>query len=151
MSKFSTVYDQIRTTLGVLFPDKKEFTNTDQLLENNDLFLEDGYGVKIGNASPLPFDFTEFLEGREFTIIFTQELKSLECSKDIIVATKKEMIEDTVTLKKDFLANDQIGVASSVQIIELSTSTGIDFIPGSDKYLTTEVTFIFGISELINT
>ena len=151
MSNFTTVYDQIITTLGTLFPDKREIPNPDNLLDNVDSELCDGYGVVIGPAIPQNFDYNEFMELRDITIIFTEEVARLEGDESQFKTIKKNLIEDTVTLKKDFLANDQIGVTSSIQIINLESSSGVDIIPGKEKILTASVTFSFGISETINT
>lgn len=151
MSNFTTVYDQIITTLETLFSDKKELPNPDNLLDNPDPELADGFGVIIGPALHADFDYTEFYENRDITIIFTESVVRLEGDEVNFKTIKKNIIEDTVTLKKDFLANDQISVASSIQQIDLVTSTGVDIIPGKEKILTASVTFTFGISETINT
>lgn len=152
MSKFTTVYDQIVSTLETLFADKIELTNPDNLLEfNTDQELANGFGVIIGPASPESFDYSEYYESREFTIVFTEEVIYLEGDEEAFKTVKKALIEDTVTLKQDFLANDQIGVGGSIQIINLVTSSGVDLIPGTEKTLTTSVTFSIGISETINT
>lgn len=151
MSNFTTVYDQIIATLKILFADKSEIPNPDNLLDNPDSELCDAFGVIIGPASPNDFDFNEFYESRDFTIIFTEEIIRLEGDEVNLKTIKKNIIEDTVLLKKDFLANDQISVATSIQQIELSTSSGVDIIPGKEKILTASVTFSIGISETINT
>ena len=151
MSNFSTVYDQIITTLTTLFADKVELNNPDNLLDNVDSDLRNGFGVVIGPASPNDFDFNEFYESRDITIIFTEEVIRLEGDETAFKTIKKNIIEDTVTLKRDFLANDQIGVSCNIQQIELVTSSGVDIIPGKEKILTASVTFSIGISETINT
>lgn len=151
MSKFSTIYDQIITTLGVLFADKIEISNPDNLLDNVDSELCNGFGVMIGPANPMDFDYSEFYENRDVTIIFTEEVIRKEGDEVQFKTIKKNIIEDTVTLKQDFLANDQISIASDIQEIKLITSSGVDIIPGKEKILTATVTFTIGISELINT
>lgn len=151
MSKFSTVYDQIITTLATLFADKTELSNPDNLLDNPHSELCNGFGVVIGPASPNDFDFSEFYESRDFTIIFTEEVLRLEGDETAFKTIKKNIIEDTILLKKDFLANDQIEVQSSIQQIELVISSGVDIIPGKEIILTASVTFSIGISETINT
>lgn len=151
MSNFSTTYDQIRSVLATLFSDKGELESPDNLIDNVDQVLTNGFGVIVGPAVPQDFDYADFLEDRDFTIVFTEEVRAIPGDKSPLLTIKKNMIEDQVTLKKDFLSSDQIGVSSSVQRIELVSATGVDFIPGKENILTTSVTFAVGISETINT
>lgn len=152
MSNISTIYDQVRSTLATLFADKTELVNPDDLLVNNvDLVLKNAFGVIIGSASPVPFDQVQFYELRNFTIVFTEEVQHVEGDKAPLITIKKNILEDLVTVKKDFLSIDQIGVETNIQIIELGESTDVSFIPNSEKFLTSSVTFAIGISETINT
>lgn len=151
MSNISTVYDQILSVLAVLFPDKKEIPIPDELIKNDIPHLNNGYGVVIGPALPEEFEFNQYMEVRQIAIVFTERVDTLRSDASKAKTVKKNILEDEVTLKKDFLNNDQISIASNIQNIEWVNSSEISLIPGMPEeiILTSSITFEFKISETI--
>ena len=150
MSNFTTIYDRMRVEIAAHFSSARELPNPENLEENADQILNNGYGIIVGPATVLTdFDNTEYYEEREFQIVFTRVIKTTDNNVAPLVTAKKNLIEDTVTLKKDWLNADQLTVDSSVQTVKLGDSSGIEFITNKPNFIKTTIKFIVGISESI--
>lgn len=149
-TNFTTVYNQVRTELATLFPSAKELPIPDRLEDNSDPFLLLSYGVIVGEGiSRLDFDNSEYLEDRKFIVVLTRMVKTTDHSGSALITAKLAMIEDAVTMKRDFLNLAQIGVPSAIQKIDLDGDSGINFIEDKPNFITCSVTFLIGISESI--
>ena len=74
MSKISTVYDTILTSVAALFPSKKRIPNAESLGDNLEVFLRNSWALKIDAQTPEDSEFHIMQTIRTFTIIFSKEI-----------------------------------------------------------------------------
>ena len=150
-SKVTTVYNQIRTKLATLFSSKSEIPFPEDLLNNDDNFLRNGYGVLIRDAIPAVFTQNEYYLNRVFGIILTKEVVGTKESTEAIKTCRLDLAEEQVTLINEFDAADQLEIDSSIEILSIANVSPIEIVPGNDRILMTTVFFTIGISETRNT
>ena len=153
MSKVSTIYDQIVTTLDALFPSGSGYTripNAYSLADNNDNLLIKGFGFKTGLATPQTAEFNNWSQEREFNVVFTREVPRMAGSFSEFDTFVKELLEDVYTVQLDFYNVDQIGIEGTIERIELGSVSQVDFIDaGKSNYISMEATFLFDVRELL--
>ena len=146
-TSISTVYDAILTELGTIFASKTRIPNAYSLQDNPVQFLRDSYGLRVDAAVETQRDFCTFSRSRDFTVILTREVIKTEIQTTQVDAAVKAILEDVYTLQLHFKAADQIGAATSIDIINIGAFTGIDyFIFEKSNFMTTEVSFSINVS-----
>ena len=149
MSKISTVYDQLLTTLAALYPNKSRLINAYDPEDNPDGLLRDGYGLKLGDAPIVNDEFCNFSSDRLFSIVLTREVLAIGEVTPVDAATKL-MLEDIYTAQKDFSNADQIGIESSIEKIDLGTSSGVTYFVGEKiKFISMEFSVNIQVTETI--
>lgn len=149
-TNFTTIYTQIRAEVASLLPSAKELSNPDILNDNSDPLLSLGYGIIINESTvDNDFDNSEYLENRKVSVVLTRKIRTTENNGSALITAKLNMIEDTVTIKKDFLNLAQITIPNSIQKIDLEGDSGIFFIDDKPNFIACSINFIFGISESI--
>jgi hypothetical protein len=124
---------------------KTEIPNPYSLEDNMAQFLENGWGVTIGEGSQGLIDvYCLDSEIRSFTIVLTKIVYNLDGTNTNIIASSKSLLEDIRTVKNDFMAYDQLGVADNIQKIEFQSASGIEFAK-ADKISIFSATITFGI------
>lgn len=151
MSKISTIYDQLRSQIGLLFPSKVELPNPYSLIDNTELYLKDSWGLTVGSGSNSVINYLkEDTEAREFTVFLTKELRRLDTDVTIIAAKTKELLEEFRDLKNDLLDFDQIGIYQTVQKIDFIAGSGLQFVQINNfSFIYCTITFNIEYSETI--
>lgn len=150
-TKITTIYTQIRSVLSSLLTNKTEIPNPYSLENNTELFLKNGWGVLIGGAVNSPMNIIkDDIESREFTVIISRQIFRLESDTSIMPSESLTLLEDIRTVKNDFLDFDQIAIENSIEKIEFSSASGIQFLQvGNFSFLYASITFIIDYSEQI--
>lgn len=151
MSKFSTVYDQLRTELATIFPNKTEIPIPESLTQNDDNLLRDGYGLIVGPSTQGIIDtFKDTSTIHSFDIVLTRELIRLEHDTERKHTETKNLIEDLIGLRVSFLNFDQLTIEASIQKIDYNGMSEISFV-NSDKFdiISASINFNIEITETI--
>jgi hypothetical protein len=153
MSRISDALDAFRSVVpGITgFSDKTEIPNPYSLADNDSRMLQDGWGVSVGASSPSIPEFKSFYEEWTITVHLTECLFSLAHDPEKVHEATKRLMDDAVNLKKNILNNNQIGIQAKIARINLSGTSGAEFVRG-DKFniLTVNVNFLVTITELIS-
>lgn len=150
MSKVSTIYDTLLTTIPAILPNKKRIPNTYSIEENPTQFLENSWGLRIDPESPAPSEFCTFSRNRTFTVILCREVIADEFDTSANDTAVKALLEDVYTLQKDFMNSDQIGIESSIEKIDMAGTGPIISLIGSNKnFIFIEVLFNIQITDNI--
>ena len=154
MSKISTIYDTLRSSIGALLSTKRELPNPYSLEDNPEPYLRDGWGLQIGDGSPGNLDmYREDAEQRSFTLVVTKKTHRFDTETQNLITDSKTVLEDIRTVKNDLLAYDQLGIGSSIQRIEFASASGINFVR-ADKFglIYADMTFSIEYTEdILNT
>lgn len=147
MSYASDIYNEILTELGALFPTKTRIPNPYSLAENNDQFLVNGYGLKVGGAELEPFEFSNFVVGREFTIVFTKEVIRVNSSYAEYDTISLSLLESVYDVQKLFFNYNELGIEASIQKVDIVGSSSIEAVSDKNNFYFIECTFNFSIKE----
>lgn len=130
MSNFSTVADAIRSTLLSTFSSKTQIPNPYAIERNSDVFLEDGWGIlfRTGAKSSEIEEYCRDIESRTVDVLFVRRVFRVEIDTDNFHSESKSLIEDTLTFKKIMLSNNQLGIDSNLEKIDLQSDSGINFV-----------------------
>jgi hypothetical protein len=153
MSKFSTVYDTLIAKIIELFPDKTRISNPYSIEENKNLFLRDGWGLTVRDASESGFQTNgDFNKTQTFGIVFTKEVIRTESDTDDFDTQIKLLFEDHKTLENTMLNCAQLGIPDSVGIINFSSNTGVQFVfVGDNNFIFSETQYTIDIIEALGT
>jgi hypothetical protein len=150
MTNISTVYDGILTALGTHFPSKTKIPNPYEPENNPSPFLRDGYGLKFNGSEKEDGEYNHYRASFDFSVVISREVVKTDENTEAMETATKLLLEDVNTLRVDFCNADQIGVGTSVDLIDLSSSSGIEFIQGEKtNFINIEVNFLFSVAELI--
>lgn len=152
MSNITTIYDQLLVKLATYFPSKSRIPNPYNLEVNAENFLENGWGLMLGAGIPLDDEIHKFNIARAFSVLLTQEAINTDSNPDVIDSVVKSLSEDVVTLQKDLIAADQIGIESSLTQIQLGDVGEIGTVLSENNrmFLSIDVSFLVQIRENIN-
>lgn len=150
MSKVSTIYDTLLTTLATLLSGKTRIPNTYAIEENPMQYLEDSWGLRIDPENPAASEFCRFSRLRTFTVILCREVFADEFDTTNNDTAVKALLEDVYTLQKDFMNPDQIGIESNIEKIDMGGTGPIVSLIGSNKnFIFIEVYFNIQITDNI--
>ncbi len=150
MSKISTVYDQVLTELNTLFSTKTRIPNAYSLIDNNDNFLRDGWGLVLGSSSPAPSEFKSFNREFTFTVVLSREVIRLDSDSATIDTVSKALLEDAYTMERRFMDYDQLSIEADIEIIRQGNNSGVEFFIGDNfSFASLEADFIINIRENI--
>jgi hypothetical protein len=150
MSKISTTYDAIITKCTALFPFKIRLHNPYSLLQNPEIVRKDSWGVSVNDANREETEFCNVSIVRSFTFKTIRQYVSLAGKEDGFDSVSKSILEDQQSFINAFFSPDQIGQGDSIERIDFSEISGIQFLEDNEKkYLFSEVTFNILISEAI--
>ena len=148
-TKISTIYDTIRTALASILTGKLEIPNPYSLDDNPIQFLKDGYGVVIGSGTPGAIQiYCLDSEARTFTIILTKEVYRLEVDSANLITESKNLLEDIRKVKNDMLAYDQLTIDTTIQKIDYTGGSGINFVSaGKHNLIYADISFSIEYTE----
>ena len=148
MSKISTVYDEVLSVLGNLYPDKTRLTNAYDLDDNVDPLLRDGYGLKVGTGTPVDSEFKNFSVDRSFSVVLTREVVRTEDNSTAVDSDVKALLEDVVTGQKDFYNVDQIDIPNSIEKIDLGPISAVEYFKNDrSNFISMEYELIIQVTE----
>lgn len=148
MSKISTIYDALLLRLGAIFTDKIRIPNAYDVSSNGDVFLRNSWGLRIASSNYYEMEYNTYVNDRQFVVVFTREIIKTDTQTAQIDNVTKLLLEDVNTLQKELMNPSQIGVHQSIEIIDLSSTTGINEVfTNNEKFLSIEVSFNIKVSE----
>ncbi len=150
MSKISTVYDQLITTIAALsgYTTKDRIPNPYSIEDNNLTLLRDSWGLKLNGAVAIP-EFEQFKatwSRYEMELVLTREVIKVASDVTKLDTQTKSMLEDLVTARLSLVSDNQIGIPLSIEQIRVTSDTAIDFILES-RVLLGSLIFEIDISE----
>lgn len=154
MSNFSTIFDQlVGTTIPGLtgFSTKTQIPNPYALEENDINQLKNGWGIIIGDASESEFQvFKNTTVSQDIGIVLTREVRKTQNNKTPLETATKAIVEDAVSIRKDFYNADQLTIPSNIENITFTGRDAIEQLDAEQFYIiTTTVNFAFQIAETI--
>lgn len=152
MSNFSTIYDQLLdTTIPNLtgFTTKTRIANPYELTDNDEGNMRDGYGLVVGDSVETATQYfcDKTMVSQQLGIVLARVVITTPHNATPLETATKAMIEDAVTLRKDFYNADQLTIPSNIEKITFLNRTGIEFFSDEFSFITTTVNFLFDIKE----
>ena len=151
MSGISTFYDTLVTTLDTLFGSTHtRIPRPRDLAANNEMFLRTAYGLVVEDATRVDGEFKNFVIERSFTVRFTREIVETESDFSVRDTKVKELLEDVFTFQKDMYNVDRLGIPSTIRILDLAPSSGVeDFVTDNKHFVTMSATITVEIDEVL--
>ena len=149
MSNLSTAYDKIVEKLAEYFTTATRIPYSESIIDNEKIFLRSGYGLRYDGATRLEAEFSNIRLGHNFTVILSREVIRLESDYLTSDTAKKALLEDSVTVQKNFFAVDQLGIAdtiSNIDINSVSPITKVEF-EGNGHFIYIEISFLIELTE----
>ena len=147
-SKITTIYDKLVEVLTEMYPDRQRIPYAYSLPDNNKLFYQNGWGLKIGDSSPENIDFCTFTNNRQISVVLTRELTRLQSDSDAVDETVKAMLEDVYDIQKRFYAYDELDIETAIAKVDLGSVVGpTELLTDKQSFLTIEINFNFFIRE----
>lgn len=148
MSKISIIYDEIIDELATLFPNKTRIPYPYSLPDNNARFMIDGYGLQIGPSSFEQFEFCDFMNVREITVVFTKEVFRTDSDADIIDDITKALLENVYDVQKLFYSYNELGIDQSIAKVDIGSVSAIEeVLSGKQSFLSMSASFNFYVLE----
>lgn len=148
MSKVTAVYDAILTELASLFPSKTRIPYSYSLADNNARFLMDGYGLNIGPSSFEPFEFCNFMNSREVSVVITREVFRTDSDSSVIDDITKSLLEDIYDVQKLFYSYNELNVPNDIAKVDLGSVSAVEeVLSGKQSFLSMTASFQFFIIE----
>jgi len=153
MSSINQVYTTLRTIIPTItaFSGKKELPCPENLANNNDNILKNGWGIIVGASSPFESqELCRTMDEVNFSIVITQESFNSIASGDPQFNTNNALLSCMNDLRVRLLDSDKIGIPQYLDMISYTGSSAIEFI-NSDKYNIRAITvnFNFLITEAL--
>ena len=127
-TKFSSVYDELRTVLSTVFPDRTELNNPYVIEDDSDLMYDSGYtlGIGTGNNSNRVICGKATVR-RDFVVILTNRYTAPSRDIPARIAKEKQLLNAQQDLIKYMESN-----TSSANIVSMSytSDNGIEFLAG---------------------
>lgn len=134
----SSVHDELIIELGQLFPACKRIPNAYSLLDNKSIYLESGFGVKVGAVNISDGDYCELNHSRAFTIVFAESVIRLDSDTAPLDKSVNALIERSTLVSRKIKKMELLN--GKVIDISLNDISAIEFL-SSDKQqiLNTEI------------
>ena len=151
MSKITIIYDKLREVIPTLVTGRTELPNPYSLLNNPNLYLNNGWGLTVGEGVEAEIDtLCHDFETRAFTISLVNHLATLNNTHDLMANASKLLLEDIRLLKNKFIDFDQLEIHESIEKISFESSSGIEFLINNEvSYLIASITIAIDYSEII--
>ena len=147
-SKISTIYDKLLVELAALYPNKTRIPYAYSLGDNNARFLIDGYGLIIGSSNFEPYEFCNFMNIREVTVVLTKEVFRTDSDPVVIDSITKALLENVYDVQKLFYSYNELGIPNDIAKVDIGAVSGVEeVISGKQSFLSMTATFQFYILE----
>jgi hypothetical protein len=151
MSKISTVYAALISSVTTAFSTKTRLHNPYEIEENPELIRKNAFGIKVLDATREDIEFCNLSLSRSFSVVLVRQFVSLSGKEDGFDSVTSLILEDQQTLAGILFSPSEISQTSNIDRIEITNISGIqELTTGEKRYLFGEVTFNILISELIN-
>lgn len=148
MSKISAVYDALVLELQTLFPSKTRIPYSYSLVDNNARFLINGYGLSIGSSSFEQFEFCNFMNSREVSVVITKEVFRTDSDAQVIDDITKALLEDIYEVQKLFYSYNELGVPNDIAKVDIGSVSAVEEVnTGKQSFLSMTANFQFFIIE----
>lgn len=147
VTSITTAYNAIVTRLGYLYSSNSSYNRLGDpydLANNKDIFLRKGYGIRYDGASVGDSVFNEFAMSHIFTVVLSRELMKLEGQTTPDDDVTLSLLEDVVSVQKDFYHQSELGVGTDISKIDLGEVSAIEKVNVEKvKFKTVSVSFNF--------
>ena len=151
MSKISTVYSALISSIESSFGGKYRLHNPYQIEENPDLIRKDAWGIRVLEANREDVEYCNLSLSRSFSIVLVRQFVSLSGKEDGFDFVTTMILEDQQTLAGILFSPSEIDQENNIDRIDIKGISGIqELTTGEKRYLFGEVTFNILISESIN-
>jgi hypothetical protein len=148
MSKITTVYDGILTSLGTIFSEKTRIFDAYDLPSNPEHVIRDGYGIRKGGTDFGSAEFCSFRDDHGFTIVLTREVIRHDSELTPVDDQVKALLEDAFEVRERFYRFDKLGLPSDIENVTLGSVGAVEtFIGGSNKFFSITADFVFQVRE----
>jgi hypothetical protein len=148
MSKVTAVYDALVLELSSLFPNKTRIPYAYSLGDNNARFLIDGYGLSIGASNFEQFEFCNFMNARDVSVVLTREVFRTDSDASVIDSVTKELMESVYDVQKLFYSYNELGVPNDIAKVDIGSVSAVEeVLSGKQSFLSMTATFQFYIIE----
>jgi len=148
MSKVSTIYDQLLIELQALYPAKTRIPYAYSLPDNNARFLVDGYGLSIGASNFEQFEFCDFMNTREVSVVITKEVFRTDSDASVIDSVTKSLLENVYEVQKLFYSYNELGIPNDIAKVDIGSVSAVEeVISGKQSFLSMTASFSFYIIE----
>lgn len=148
MSKVSVVYDALIQELETLYTGKSRIPYPYSLQDNNSRFLIDGYGLTIGSSTFEQFEFCNFMNSREVSVVLTREVFRTDSDAHVIDDITKSLLEDIYEVQKLFYSYNELNVPNDIAKVDIGSVSSIEeVVSGKQSFLSMTATFQFFIIE----
>ena len=148
MSKVSSVYDALIIELASLYPNKTRIPYAYSLADNNARVLINGFGLTIGSSSFEPFEFCNFMNAREVSVVVTKEVFRTDSDAQVIDDITKSLLEDIYEVQKLFYSYNELGVPNDIAKVDIGSVSAVEEVnSGKQSFLSMTATFQFFIIE----
>lgn len=132
MTTPTEIYDGIVARVGSLLPDHKRLPRPYNIAENNERFLDKGWGIAVTASENTQRELCKRRSlRRSFEIIVTRKYYSLEHDVEKRSDTEKLLLEDLSTLYDDYCEN--LTLANEKGLIQALGDNGIEEVYSEDK------------------
>lgn len=144
MSHVTECFDLLNARLLALFPEAEDYfkiTNPYDLTQNSSQFLRQGWGLAVGpgNNSNRELDCSITIN-REYRVVLTRALESLELNVDTKDVVVKTLLEDAFDVIADF--EREVRLDDDKYNVLFISDTGIQNLQGDDfSIIMVEMTF----------
>ena len=147
MSKITTVYNAVKSSLAGVFPSHIRLPNPYDI-EANPLMGRSLYGFKIDDGNQETLEFCNYSIDRRIIIVLVERHVMNEGRADGFDIASLALLENTNLVLKEFLNSSELGISSSIERISLGSASAIKSLNNNDEsFLFTEISFNILISE----
>jgi hypothetical protein len=151
MSKISTVYTSLVSSITTALSAKTRLHNPYEIEENPEIIRKDAFGIRVLDATREDIEFCNLSLSRSFSIVLVRQFVSLSGKEDGFDSVTALILEDQQTVAGILFSPSEIDQQNSIDRIDITNISGIqELTAGEKRYLFGEVTFNILISELIN-
>lgn len=143
MSSIANIYNGIIANIGGdLFVDKSRIPYPYDLPSNNEKFLANGWGLKVGTATHNEqAEYGSVFAAREFSVVVTRELFSTDSDTDQKDDIGLQLLEDIFEASKRVYGTDKMGVSEISNVTLGPSSAVVEVVAGNKKFVSMEVAF----------
>ena len=141
MSKISSILDRVRAIVKSRYFAKLELIDVDDLSNNPEYILKNGYDVEIGaNSIDSQMKNAGYVNDRVISLILTKSIIEADNRNDNRQSKEKTLLDESIEIAKDIKTDsDLVGLCLN---IDFAGDNGIDFFSsGEAKFMSLVMNF----------